>query len=158
MQHQQKGKAGCWLCESLHAATPLESFIRPLTLTSASRANCGQGYRESSCIGHCRRRALWLTPITSGSRTSETGAEIFERPEIISAFPPKMTFSCFNVLFFRRTKSVADIDAGGQTILTFRQIHNAIITLSAPEGPGGQTAFPCSIVGPWPDLPLWIRH
>jgi len=30
-------------------------------------------------------------------------------------------------------KSVADIDTGGAKILTFRQIHNAIITLSVPE-------------------------
>ena len=45
-------------------------------------------------------------------------------------------------------KSVADIDTGAK-ILTFRQIHNAIITLSAPKG--GQTPLPTSI-GAWPDF------
>src|SRR6218665_3606325 len=52
-------------------------------------------------------------------------------------------------------KSVADIDRGAK-ILTFRQIHSAIITLSALEG--GQTPLPTSMGGPWPDLPAWIRH
>ena len=45
---------------------------------------------------------------------------------------------------------------GGAKILTFRQIHNAIITLSAPEG--GQTHCQLRWGGPWPDLPPWIRH
>src|SRR6218665_2875452 len=39
----------------------------------------------------------------------------------------------------------------GAKIITFRQIHNAIITLSAPEG--GQTPLPTSMGVPWPDLP-----
>src|SRR6218665_3581976 len=55
---------------------------------------------------------------------------------------------------------------GGAKIITFRQIHNAIITLSAPDG--GQTPLPTSMWGPWPDLPpgsatvnpkpRWLRH
>jgi len=51
-------------------------------------------------------------------------------------------------------KSVADIDTGAK-ILTFRQIHNAIITLSALRGANSIANFDG---GPWPDLPPWILH
>ena len=93
--------------------------------------------------------------ITSGSGTSEVGgqilAEIFHRPflgvpEKISAFPPKMLIYLpkFLMTFFTSIQ-------GGAKILIFRQIHNAIIALSAPEG--GQTPLSTSMRGPWPDLP-----
>ena len=39
-------------------------------------------------------------------------------------------------------KSIANINTGGKIII-FRQIHNAIITLSAPEG--GQTSLTTSM-------------
>jgi len=53
-------------------------------------------------------------------------------------------------------KAVTHIDTGGAKILTFRQIHNAIITISAPRGPNSIDNFDG---GAWPDLPpLWIRH
>src|SRR6218665_2384050 len=101
------------------------------------------------------------TPATSGSRTSETGgqifAEIFERPFLgvsrkISTFPknchlsPKIyddlffshrPFKWFNVIFFRRgAKSVTVVDKRGAKSLLFDKftVHSAIITLSAPEG------------------------
>ena len=48
------------------------------------------------------------------------------------------------VFFCRGAKSVAKID-GVAKILTFQQIHGAIITLSALEG--GQTPLPTSIGG-----------
>src|SRR6218665_834383 len=40
---------------------------------------------------------------------------------------------------------IADSDTGGGKIITFSQIHNAIITLSSPEG--GQTPLPTSMGG-----------
>ena len=105
-------------------------------------------------------------------------AEIFERPfftcfqKKFQHFPPNLChlspkisddlflvidhFSCFNVIFFRRgAKSVAHIETGAK-ILTFPQIHNAIVTLSAPEG--GQTPLPTSMGGHGRICPLWIRH
>ena len=112
---------------------------------------------------------------TSGSRTSETGgkffSEIFERPFLgvsgtnFSISPqnviylPKflMTFflviDLFHVLMCHSFGRGGKIDTGGK-ILSFRQIHNALITLSAPEG--GQTPLPTSMGGPWSDLPPWI--
>ena len=83
--------------------------------------------------------------------------------EKISGFPQKiivlylpkflMTFFLF---LLRGAKSVADIDAGGNKIRTFRQIHNAIITLSASEG--GQTPLTTSMRGRGRICPPWIRH
>src|SRR6218665_2786908 len=71
----------------------------------------------------------------------------------MSAFPPKIVvylpkclmtsffshrpFSCLNVVFFHRGGQIRSRHRyGGAKILNFRQIHNAIITLSAPEGGG----------------------
>jgi len=111
---------------------------------------------------------------TSGSRTSDTGGPhfiwnfwttFFRRfPKNVCIFPQKCSsisqnfwwpFFLLLVIIRRGRKSVADIDRGAK-ILTFRQIHSAIITLSALEG--GQTPLPTSMRGPWPDLPPWIRH
>src|SRR6218665_623177 len=74
-------------------------------------------------------------------------------PKFLMTFFSHRPFSRFNVLFFRRggAKSVADIDTGWAKIPTFRQIDNAIITLSAPEG--GPTPLTTSMGWPWPDLP-----
>src|SRR6218665_2674934 len=57
-------------------------------------------------------------------------------PKLLVTIFSRRPFSCFNVVFFRREggKSVADINTAEAKILIFRQIHNAIITLSAPEG------------------------
>jgi|SRR6218665_1825359 len=68
-------------------------------------------------------------------------------PEKISAFPEKIFIYLPKFLM---TSFFLTSIRGGTKILTFRHIHSAIITLSAPKG--GQTPLPTSM-GPWPDLP-----
>src|SRR6218665_2681014 len=79
-------------------------------------------------------------------------------PKFLMTFFSHRPFSRFNVLFFRwgGAKSVADIDTGWAKIPTFRQIDNAIITLSAPEGgPNSIDNFDgVAMAGFAP----WIRH
>ena len=121
----------------------------------------------------------WLRPLAD-PELQKQGAKFLPKffndflgvPDKISAFPPKLAsisqnfwwlllvIDLFNVLMWYFSvgggKSVPDIDTGGAKILTFTQIYNAIITLSAPEG--GQTLLPTSMGGHGRICPPWIRH